>query len=61
MLGEAPYEVPERLAGLLGAGAQVPGISRVHVRVLEVAYERADQIVLVVDLAGGQVLEPRSG
>jgi hypothetical protein len=25
-LGEAPYEVPERLAGLLGAGAQVPGV-----------------------------------
>jgi hypothetical protein len=23
-LGEAPYEVPQRLAGLLRAGAQVP-------------------------------------
>jgi hypothetical protein len=51
-LGEAPYEVSERLAGLLGARAQVPGIPRVHVRALEVAHERADQIIPVVDLAG---------
>jgi hypothetical protein len=29
-----------------------------HVRALEVAHERADQIVPVVDLVGGQVLEP---
>jgi hypothetical protein len=58
-LGEAPYEVPERLAGLLGAGSQVPGVPRVHVRALEVADERAAQVIPVVDLAGRQVLEPR--
>jgi hypothetical protein len=60
-LGEAPYEVPERLAGPLGAGAQVPGIPRAHVCALEVAHERVDQIILVMDLAGRQVLEPCPG
>jgi hypothetical protein len=58
-LGEAPYEVPKRLAGLMSASAQVPGVPRVHVRALEVPHKRSDQIVLVVDLAGRQVLEPR--
>jgi hypothetical protein len=58
-LGEAPYEVPERLVGLLGARAQVPGFSRVHVRALEVPHEGANHIVPVVDLAGLQVLKPR--
>jgi hypothetical protein len=51
-VGEAPYEVPERFAGLLGARAQVPGVSRAHVRALEISHERADQVVPVVDLAG---------
>jgi hypothetical protein len=51
-LGEAPYEVPERLAGLLGARAQVPGVPKAHVCALEVSHKRADQIVPVVDLAG---------
>jgi hypothetical protein len=41
-LGEALYEVPERLAGPLGARAQIPGVSRVHVHALEVAHEGAD-------------------
>jgi uncharacterized membrane protein len=58
-LGEAPYEVPERLAGLLGACAQIPGVSRAHVRALEVPHEGADQIIPVMNLAGRQVLEPR--
>jgi hypothetical protein len=31
-LGEASYEVPERLAGLLGARSQVPGVPGVHER-----------------------------
>jgi hypothetical protein len=56
-LGEAPYEVPERLARLLSAGAQVPGIPRAHICALEVAHERANKIILVVDLAGGQVAD----
>jgi hypothetical protein len=59
VLGEAPYEVPERLAGLLGACAQILGVSRAHVRALEVPHDGADQIIPVVDLAGRQVLEPR--
>jgi hypothetical protein len=59
VLGETPYEVPERLAGLLSARAQVPGVSRAHVRALEVPHEGVDQIVLAVDMAGRQVLEPR--
>jgi hypothetical protein len=58
-LGEAPYEVPEQFAGLLGARTQVPGVPRAHVRALEIPHERADQVVPVVDLAGRQVLEPR--
>jgi hypothetical protein len=57
-LGEAPYEVPKRFAGLLGTRAQVPGVPRAHVRALEVAHERVDQVVPVVDLTGRQVLEP---
>jgi hypothetical protein len=56
-LGEAPYEVPKRFAGLLGTRAQVLGVPRAHVCALEVANERADQVVPVVDLAGRQVLE----
>jgi hypothetical protein len=59
-LGEAPYEVPERLSGLLGACAQILGVSRAHICALEVPHEGADQIVLVVNLAGRQVLEPCS-
>jgi hypothetical protein len=43
---------------LLGACAQVLGVSRALVRALEVPHEGADQIVPVVDLAGRQVLEP---
>jgi hypothetical protein len=56
-LREAPYEVPERLAELLGACAQIPGVSRAHIRALEVPHEGADQIVPVVNLAGRQVLK----
>jgi hypothetical protein len=41
-LGEAPYEVPERLVGLLGARTQIPGVPRVQVRPLEVPHEGAD-------------------
>jgi hypothetical protein len=59
MLGEASYEVPERLARLLGACAQVPGVPRAHVCALEVPHEGADQVVPVVDLTGRQVLESR--
>jgi hypothetical protein len=58
-LGEVPYEVPERLTGLLGARAQITGVSRAHVRALEVPHKGADQVVPVLNLAGRQVLEPR--
>jgi hypothetical protein len=47
-------------AGLLGACAQIPGVSRAHVHALEVPHEGADQIVPVMNLAGRQVLVPRS-
>jgi hypothetical protein len=60
-LGEVPYEVPERLAGLLGARSQVPRVPRAHVCALEVPYERVHQVVPVVDLARWQVFEPHSG
>jgi hypothetical protein len=51
-LGEAPYEVPKRLTGLLGARLQVPGVPGAHVCALEVPHERANQVVPVVDLTG---------
>jgi hypothetical protein len=47
-LGKAPYEVSERLAGLLGARTQIPGVHRAHVFALEVSHEGADQVVPVV-------------
>jgi hypothetical protein len=52
MLGEASYEVPERLARLLGACAQIPGVPGAHVRALEVSHDGADQVVPLVDLTG---------
>jgi hypothetical protein len=58
-LGEASYEVSERLAGFLGARPQVPIVPGVHVHALEVPHERANQVVPIVDLAGRQVLELR--
>jgi hypothetical protein len=60
-LGKALDEVSERLTGLLGARPQVPGVPEMHVRALEIPHERANQVTLVVDLAGRQVLEPRLG
>jgi hypothetical protein len=33
----------------------------VHIHALEVAHERADQVIPVMDLTGRQVLEPRPG
>jgi hypothetical protein len=41
-LGKASYEVPERLAGLLGARPQVLGVPKVHVCALEIPYECAN-------------------
>jgi hypothetical protein len=43
----------------LGARAQIPGVPRAYVRALEVPHEGGDQVVLVVDLTGRQVLESR--
>jgi hypothetical protein len=58
-LGEAPYEVPERLSGLLGACVQIPGVPRAYVRALEVPHEGADQVIPIVDLTGRHVPRPR--
>jgi hypothetical protein len=33
----------------------------VHIRALEVAHERADQVIPVMDLTGRQMLGPRPG
>jgi hypothetical protein len=41
-LGEASYDVPERLVGLLGTRAQVPGVPRAHLRALKYPHEGAD-------------------
>jgi hypothetical protein len=49
-LVKAPYEVPERLAGLLGAHPQVPGVPGAHVGALEVPHERVNQVIPVLDL-----------
>jgi hypothetical protein len=48
-LGKASYEVPERLARLLGARSQVTGVPGTHVRAMEVPFERVNQVILVVD------------
>jgi hypothetical protein len=40
--------------------AQISRVSRENVRALEVPHDGADQIIPVVDLAGRQVLKPRS-
>jgi hypothetical protein len=39
----------------------VPGVPRAHIRALEVAHERADQVVPVMDLTGRHMFEPRPG
>jgi hypothetical protein len=57
-LGEASYEVPRQLVGLLGARSQVPGVPEAHVCALEVPHECANQVIPVVDLTGQQMLEP---
>jgi hypothetical protein len=41
-LGKVWYEVPKRLAGLLGARSRDPRVPGAHVRALEVPHERAD-------------------
>jgi hypothetical protein len=51
-LGEASYEVSERLAVFLGARSQVLGVSEVHVCALEVPHEGVNQVVPAVDLTG---------
>jgi hypothetical protein len=58
-LGDASYEVLERLAEFLGARPQVPGLLGAHVCALEVPHKGANQVIPVVDLTGRQVLESR--
>ena len=60
LLGEASHVVAQGLIGLLATPFEVPGVSRAHIRALEVAHEDLDQVGPVVDLVRGQVLEPRS-
>ena len=60
LLGEASHVVMQGLVGLLATPFEVPGVSRAHVRALEVAHEDVDQVGPVVDLICRQVLEPRS-
>jgi hypothetical protein len=50
LLRESPDVVPEGLSRLLSAASEVPGVSRVHVRALEIAGEGLDQVIPVGDL-----------
>jgi hypothetical protein len=58
LLRESPDVVPERLSRLLAAASEIPGVSRAHVRALEIAGEGLDQVVPVGDLPRRQVLQP---
>jgi hypothetical protein len=60
LLRESSDVVLERLSRLLAAASEIPGVSRVHVRALEIAGEGLDQVVPVGDLPRGQVLQPGS-
>jgi hypothetical protein len=42
LLGEASDVIPQRLVGLLSAPSEIPGITRAHVRALEVSHENLD-------------------
>jgi hypothetical protein len=57
LLRESPDVVLERLSRLLPATSEVPGVSRAHVRALEIAGEGLDQVVPVGDLPRRQVLQ----
>jgi hypothetical protein len=60
LLRESPDVVPERLSRMLAAASEIPGISRAHVRALEIAGEGLDQVAPVGDLPRRQVLQPGS-
>jgi hypothetical protein len=58
LLRESPDVVPKRLSRLLPTAPEVPGVSRAHVRALEIASEGLDQVVPVGDLPRRHVLQP---
>jgi len=58
LLGEASYVVTQGLVGPLLAHSEIPGVPRAHVSTLEVAHEDLDQVIPIVDLVRGEVLEP---
>ena len=60
MLGEASHVVVQGFVGLLLTPSEIPGVPRAHVCALDVAHENLDQVVPVVDLVRGEVLEPCS-
>jgi hypothetical protein len=60
LLRESSDVVPERLSRLLAAASEILGVSRAHVRALEIADEGLDQVVPVGDLLRRQVLQPGS-
>jgi hypothetical protein len=58
LLRESSDVVPKRLSRTLVAASEIPGVSRAHVRALEIADEGLDQVVPVGDLPRRQVLQP---
>jgi len=58
LLGEVSDVVTQGFVGPLLAPSEIPGVSRAHVRALEIAHEDLDQVAPVVDLICGKVLEP---
>jgi len=60
LLGEASSVLSERFSRFQLALAEVPRITRAYVSPLEISFKHRDQVGLVVDLVGGELLKPPS-
>jgi hypothetical protein len=56
LLRKPPDVLSQGFPWLLEAASEIPGVPRAHVRALEVSSESLDQVVLVGDLRGRQML-----
>jgi hypothetical protein len=58
LLGEASNVLIESLIRLLVAAPKVLGVARAHIGSLEVPHKNLHEVILVVDAAGQEVLQP---
>jgi hypothetical protein len=61
LLRKPPDVLSQGFPWLLAAASKIPGVPRAYVRTLEVSSEGLDQVVLVGDLCGRQMLQPGPG